>query len=89
MKRAPRTKKEAVLLTGHRAEVYFLKMGYLSFRVFLVELTLIHIINLIHPAAAVKTSHVGLLTQPADGPRQWLNVKNQVRSFPVFWRFRL
>lgn len=35
-------------------------MGYLSFRGFLVQLTLIHIINLIHPAAAVKSSCTGL-----------------------------
>lgn len=35
-------------------------MGYFSFRGFLVELTLIHIINLIQPAAAVKPSCGGL-----------------------------
>lgn len=61
IKRPSRTKKEALLGTGCRTkDGLFSEMGYFSFRGFLVELTLIHIINLIHPAATSKISRVGL-----------------------------
>lgn len=63
MKRAPRTKRRPVDRTQFWRGL-FSEMGYLSFRGFLVELTLIHIINLIHPAAAVKTRRIGLRLSP-------------------------
>lgn len=89
LKRAPSTKKKHFTSPFHQglesALCLFYELGYESLRGFPVGLTLIHIINLIHPADTVKTFHAALkLRLVMTCFNEWVILTHRSESGQIF-----